>query len=223
MTTVQDNDSPFHGLIATSHKFNGPLQILLTAVPDLQCTTTGWLPVLLWIADISFITLVMVARWEQLPSGLQLVMCNWTTWWVRLACIKITPNYISTVILLWKLSSIPSHYRRLICAWWIPPWHFPPSDQPCSLQTESVQSEANTGNTSPAVFNSTCSYESHCARVGLATCPFSTKSQSITMTPHFLSWTIFQKSLAVDSMGLWAMMNALCCLYPCKRKMQLMK
>ena len=143
---------------------------------------------------------------------------------VGTACLyKNNPKFSTVIILLWKLSSIPSHYRHLICAWWIPPWHFPPSDQPCSLQTESVQSEANTGNTSPAVFNSTCSYESHCARVGLATCPFSTKSQSITMTPHFLSWTIFQKSLAVDSMGLWAMMNALCCLYPCKRKMQLMK
>jgi len=44
------------------------------------------------------------------------------------------------------------------------------------------------------------------------TFPFSTRSDSITTTPHSLSYTIFQKSRHVHCMGGWAMMNHLYCL-----------
>ena len=46
----------------------------------LQCTMMGLLPVLLCISYILFSTFVMVFRLEQVPSGLQLVMCIWKTW-----------------------------------------------------------------------------------------------------------------------------------------------
>ena len=48
------------------------------------------------------------------------------------------------------------------------------------------------------------------------TCPFSSRLHNITTTVHSLSFTTFQKSLAVLSMGFWATMNAFLCLYPFK-------
>ena len=49
------------------------------ATAHLQCTTMGWLPVLLWTFPTSSITSVTVLMLEQLPSGAQLVMWNWLT------------------------------------------------------------------------------------------------------------------------------------------------
>ena len=46
----------------------------------------------------------------------------------------------------------------------------------------------------------------------VVTFPPSMTLESMTIAAHFLSYTIFKKSLHVDSMGPSAMINAFCCL-----------
>ena len=46
----------------------------------LQCTTMGWLPVLIWTLVTSSMTSVIVFRLLQLPSGSQFKTWNWITW-----------------------------------------------------------------------------------------------------------------------------------------------
>ena len=65
------------------------LLLLIMATAYLQCMTMGWLPVLLWTLDTSSITSITTFKLEQLPSGAQLVMWNWLTWYASSNCKKI--------------------------------------------------------------------------------------------------------------------------------------
>ena len=60
---------------------NSDLRTLPSVWSHLQWISMGWLPVLLWILDISPMASTMLVRLEQRPSGAQLVMCSCITWW----------------------------------------------------------------------------------------------------------------------------------------------
>ena len=68
---IQKEIDPAHWHCQTDHQHN--------STTNLQCTTTGLLPVLRCTLYISSMTLVMVSTSEHLPCTFQFSMWNWVT------------------------------------------------------------------------------------------------------------------------------------------------